>query len=217
MKKFWPPTSKSSGSPYFLWQHEWDKHGKVYNYYQQEFNWSDMQGTAGQLEYYQAGIDLYKTFPYFQKVDSSAFTPDELARDLGLKKENFHLLCSHRNGRPANNHLREIQLCFSKTGSGVERKDLKFINCPLHHHHLANRFRPDFCLPDAPPAVLVLGDGERDHGFHDCPYCIPQLQPTLQPDQVQASPESHQPRPEKTEGAEHKPVQDDLEHRGRDF
>ena len=130
MKKFWPPTSKSSGSPYFLWQHEWDKHGKVYNYYQQEFNWSDMQGTAGQLEYYQAGIDLYKTFPYFQKVDSSAFTPDELARDLGLKKENFHLLCSHRNGRPANNHLREIQLCFSKTGSGVERKDLKFINCP---------------------------------------------------------------------------------------
>jgi hypothetical protein len=30
MQNYWPPKSKASTSTVFLWEHEWDTHGKDY-------------------------------------------------------------------------------------------------------------------------------------------------------------------------------------------
>lgn len=150
---YWPPRSeafrgvkKTFKEEYFLWIHEWEKHGKDFadqvlhilgkKSFPSRFN---QRNRALQTRYFQDTLDL------FLKIRATSLaknptTKQELAALLGISDRSFSTRCL-----PSGN-LQELQICVKvmKTGASLTYQIVNCTrmksNCPGNAVHL-NQFR----------------------------------------------------------------------------
>ena len=125
MNNYYPPTtnSRSGGfAEYFLWQHEWNKHGKdyatiLYKLFPERYSGSwDQKSLELQKAFYEDSLRVYKHFPGLQKLTDSTFTRESLAQRLGVSVDSMQLICTNKASHwdrvgLGNVYLRELRLC----------------------------------------------------------------------------------------------------------
>ncbi len=118
MKNYWPAQSrKSQRSPTFLWEHEYESHGSDFaNIYLQQHK-ADLSNLTtieqdDQLQqiFFQYVVDLYLTVNA-RKLSKDKYSKEELAKVLGLRPNQFSLICN------SGGSLQEIRICYNITPS----------------------------------------------------------------------------------------------------
>lgn len=123
MDNFWPPQSNSDKSDYWLWEHEYNKHGKDYAqilqiYQPEEFGRASSQRL--QETFFHHAIEFYKS-QNLQKIDLSKateaptsnnygdliVTKKQLAEILGVSPDHFIVSCNR-----GKDWLMEVQYCL---------------------------------------------------------------------------------------------------------
>ena len=132
LEKYWPPRAEPLRNPkkpsfkdkYFLWIHEWEKHGKDYVKSYEFITNQKVQSFAGnqkkfQLQYFSDVLSRYKAIS--AKLSSNPKTKSDLARLLRIPENSFVTRCL-----PTGN-LQEIQICYDivKQGSKMGYKVVK--------------------------------------------------------------------------------------------
>jgi ribonuclease I len=119
MRNYWPPQSRSTGSPTFLWEHEWIDHGSDYAELILRVQPKRFAGLSGaalekklQSAFFHDVVAFYKGYIGAQKYPDDTFTKDSLARVFGIKSNQFTISC------PSGFIVREIKICFDVTGTG---------------------------------------------------------------------------------------------------
>jgi ribonuclease I len=129
MQNYWPPKAKASTSNVFLWQHEWETHGKDYANILFKLKPESFPGTvdarnaALQLAFYKDVIAFYLRFKV-KKLTAGTYTHAAIASAIGLAQNQFVMLCT------SSNIVREMQVCFDIAKGGITPKACsKTTNC----------------------------------------------------------------------------------------
>lgn len=123
LSNYWPPQSSSSKKRYFLWDWEYNKHGRDFVDILQVYKPREYKGLSNeklQQAYFQAGLRFYHMIkltkinlqasptPVELKSDGTIIlTKNQLASIIGIGNETFVLNC-----RRGTNLLEEIQICY---------------------------------------------------------------------------------------------------------
>lgn len=89
MHNYWPPKAKASNTNVFLWQHEWETHGKDYANILFKLSPEKFPGTvdarnaALQLQFYKDIIAFYLRFKV-KKLTAGTYTHAAIASFIGL-------------------------------------------------------------------------------------------------------------------------------------
>ena len=98
MHNFWPAKIKASTSNTFLWQHEWETHGKdyakiIYKLKPEAFPGTTSQRNAAlQLAYFRDTINFYKSLKV-KKLPRAGFSKAEYAAQIEVSAENLIFSC----------------------------------------------------------------------------------------------------------------------------
>jgi hypothetical protein len=129
MHNYWPPKSKASSTSVFLWQHEWENHGKdyaaiLYKLKPENFpGTTDVRNAALQVAFYKDVISFYQRFN-LKKLPTGTMTKAAIAKIIGLAESNFFFICA------SSNIVRELEICFDITKAGITPKACsKASNC----------------------------------------------------------------------------------------
>jgi hypothetical protein len=129
MQNYWPPKAKASNTNVFLWQHEWETHGKdyaniLYKLKPENFPKTiDARNAALQLQFYKDIIAFYLSFKV-KKLTAGTYTHAAIASAIGLAQNQFVMTCVNSN------IVREMQVCFEITKAGlVPKACTKTTNC----------------------------------------------------------------------------------------
>lgn len=154
MRNYWPAQSNSGKAEDWLWNHEYNKHGKDYAHLLQihdSANYARATSSQFQQSYFQAGIDFYKlkshkldklnvskatgTVNYTSSGDP-IITKKQLAEIIGIEDEAFLVSCKDKK-----DSLVEIQICLR-----IQKNlDVNYENCKAIK---ANGESPSFDLLD---------------------------------------------------------------------
>jgi hypothetical protein len=99
MRKFWPHQSRTTQPVFYLWNYSWSKHGKdyanlIYKLHPTLFVGDETQrNKALQVRYFQDTINFFKKINA-QKIPANAYTKASLAKVLGIKSDQYKLLCT---------------------------------------------------------------------------------------------------------------------------
>lgn len=129
MHNYWPPKAKASSSSAFLWQHEWEAHGKDYANILFKLKPESFPGTADvrnaalQLAFYKDVIAFYQRFKV-KKLGAGTYTHAAIASAMGIASSHFVMVCT------SSNIVREMQVCFDIAKTGITTKACtKTTNC----------------------------------------------------------------------------------------
>jgi len=120
MLNFWPPQNRDRGDKYFLWNHEWNKHGKDYSAIMLNLapnNFSTLYDDRNfqlQTKYLNDAINLYKSLK-LQKIPKDSYSKSDFATYLGINNMAFYPVCNKGTGT-----LQELRICVSIGNDGIK-------------------------------------------------------------------------------------------------
>jgi hypothetical protein len=134
--KAWPPTAErlrrgaSSKSRYFLWYHEWNKHGKDFaqNYLSlsqtssavNSYSYQTYKNNYLQKAFFSDVLNLYQTIN--TRLSSNPTTKQQLATLLGVQENALYTRCN-RSG-----NIQEIRIC-TRMGHQGSKVTYSIVKC----------------------------------------------------------------------------------------